>query len=177
MFWWTSLNGSDKFHQCIHRSIDTILSNRMFIYYRPINIVRLYIGIEKYHSRYYYITSCLNCHPIQFYPCHSALVVSGAPDLINVANTKLKKFGLMNSLLNKLIFSVLAWFFTNLIRTHCQKWTKFGYCFQGNYRRSEAKNVGSVCFMVREKIGLQTDGQTDRHGEYISVFYPIGKKR
>ena len=48
---------------------------------------------------------------------------------------------------------------------------------QGKYRRSDAENIGSVCFMVREKIGLPTDGRTDRHGEYISVFFSIGKKR
>ena len=35
-------------------------------------------------------------------------------------------------------------------------------CFQGKYRRSDSENIGSVCFMVREKIGLQTDRQTDR---------------
>ena len=46
-------------------------------------------------------------------------------------------------------------------------------CFQEKYRRSDAENFGSVCLMVREKIGLQADGQ----GEYISVFFPIGKKR
>ena len=34
-------------------------------------------------------------------------------------------------------------------------------CFQGKYRRSDAENIGSVCLMVREKIGLQTDGRTD----------------
>ena len=33
--------------------------------------------------------------------------------------------------------------------------------FQGKYRRSDAENIGSVCLMVREKIGLQTDGRTD----------------
>ena len=33
--------------------------------------------------------------------------------------------------------------------------------FQGKYRRSDAENIGSVCLMVREKIGLQTDRQTD----------------
>ena len=35
-------------------------------------------------------------------------------------------------------------------------------CFQRKYRRSDAENIGSVCLMVREKIGLHTDGQTDR---------------
>ena len=45
-------------------------------------------------------------------------------------------------------------------------------CFQGKYGRSDAENIGSVCLMVREKIGLQTD----EHGKYISVFFPIGKK-
>ena len=30
--------------------------------------------------------------------------------------------------------------------------------------------------MVREKIGLQTDGQTDGHGDNISVFFPMRKK-
>ena len=50
-------------------------------------------------------------------------------------------------------------------------------CFQGKYGRSDAENIGFVCLMVREKIGLQTDRRTDRHGEYISVFFPIGKKR
>ena len=35
-------------------------------------------------------------------------------------------------------------------------------CFQGKYRRSDAENIGFVCPMVREKIGLQTDGRTDR---------------
>ena len=35
-------------------------------------------------------------------------------------------------------------------------------CFQGKYRRSDAENVGSVCLMVREKIGLRTDRQTRR---------------
>ena len=49
--------------------------------------------------------------------------------------------------------------------------------FQGKYRRSNAENIGSVCLMVREKIGLQTDRQTDGHGDNISVFFPIGKKR
>ena len=34
-------------------------------------------------------------------------------------------------------------------------------CFQGKYRRSDAENIGSVCSMVREKIGLQTDRRTD----------------
>ena len=38
-------------------------------------------------------------------------------------------------------------------------------CFQEKYRRSDAENIGSVCLMVRKKIGLQsdrrTDGQTD----------------
>ena len=34
--------------------------------------------------------------------------------------------------------------------------------FQGKYRRSDAENIGSVCLMVREKIGLQTDRRTDR---------------
>ena len=34
--------------------------------------------------------------------------------------------------------------------------------FQGKYRRSDAENIGSVCLMVREKIGLQTDRQTRR---------------
>ena len=48
--------------------------------------------------------------------------------------------------------------------------------FQGKYRRSDAKNIGSVCLMVREKIGLQTDRQTDRHGDNISVFFPMRKK-
>ena len=33
--------------------------------------------------------------------------------------------------------------------------------FQGKYRRSDVENIGSMCFMVRQKIGLQTDGQTD----------------
>ena len=46
-------------------------------------------------------------------------------------------------------------------------------CFQGKYRRSDAENIGSVCLMVGEKIGLQTDG----HGDNISAFFPIGKKR
>ena len=44
------------------------------------------------------------------------------------------------------------------------------------YRWSNAENLGSVRFMVREKIHSHTDG----HGEYISVFYPIpneGKKK
>ena len=53
-------------------------------------------------------------------------------------------------------------------------------CFQGKYRRSDAENIGSVCLMVREKIGLQTDrqtdGQTDGHGDNISVFFPMRKK-
>ena len=53
----------------------------------------------------------------------------------------------------------------------CQKRTKFGL-FQGKYRRSDAENIGSVCLMVREKIGLQTD----RHGDNISVFFPMRKK-
>ena len=44
--------------------------------------------------------------------------------------------------------------------------------FQGKYRRSDAENIGSVCLMVREKIGLQTD----RHGDNISVFFPMRKK-
>ena len=30
--------------------------------------------------------------------------------------------------------------------------------------------------MVREKIGLQTDRQTDGHGDNISVFFPMRKK-
>ena len=34
--------------------------------------------------------------------------------------------------------------------------------FQEKYRRSDAGNIGFVCLMVREKIGLQTDGQMDR---------------
>ena len=34
-------------------------------------------------------------------------------------------------------------------------------CLQGKYRRSDAENIGSVCLTVREKIGLQTDRQTD----------------
>ena len=50
-------------------------------------------------------------------------------------------------------------------------------CFQGKYRRSDAENIGSVCLMVGEKIGLQTDRRTDGHGDNISVFFPIGKKR
>ena len=34
-------------------------------------------------------------------------------------------------------------------------------CFQHMYRRSDAETFGSVCLMVREKIGSQTDvGQT-----------------
>ena len=33
--------------------------------------------------------------------------------------------------------------------------------FQEKYRRSDGENIGSVCLMVREKIGLQTDGRTD----------------
>ena len=45
-------------------------------------------------------------------------------------------------------------------------------CFQGKYRRSDAGNIGSVCLMVREKIGLQTD----RHGDNIRVFFPMRKK-
>ena len=48
--------------------------------------------------------------------------------------------------------------------------------FQGKYRRSDAENIGSVCLMVREKIGLQTDGRTDGHGDNISVFFPMRKK-
>ena len=36
-------------------------------------------------------------------------------------------------------------------------------CFQHKYRRSDAKNLGSLCFMVHEKI--------DRHGENMSVFF------
>ena len=44
--------------------------------------------------------------------------------------------------------------------------------FQGKYRRNDAENIGSVCLMVREKIGLQTD----RHGDNISVFFPMRKK-
>ena len=43
-------------------------------------------------------------------------------------------------------------------------------CFQGNqgkYRRSDAENIGSVCLMVREKIGLQTDRRTDRRTRRI----------
>ena len=35
--------------------------------------------------------------------------------------------------------------------------------FQEKYRRSDGENIGSVCLMVREKIGLQTeDGRTGR---------------
>ena len=49
--------------------------------------------------------------------------------------------------------------------------------FQRKYRRSDAENIGSVCFMIREKIGLQIDRRTDGHGDNISVFFPIGKKR
>jgi len=52
--------------------------------------------------------------------------------------------------------------------------------FQEKYRRSDAENVGFVCLMVREKIGLQTDGRTDGrtdgHGDNISVFFPMRKK-
>ena len=48
--------------------------------------------------------------------------------------------------------------------------------FQGKYRRSDSENIGSVCLMVREKIGLQTDRQTDGHGDNISVFFPMRKK-
>ena len=46
-------------------------------------------------------------------------------------------------------------------------------CFQGKYRRSDAENIGSVCLMVREKIGLQTD----RHGDNISVFFPMSEEK
>ena len=35
-------------------------------------------------------------------------------------------------------------------------------CFQHMYRRGDAENFGSVCLMVREKIGLQTDRRTRR---------------
>ena len=43
------------------------------------------------------------------------------------------------------------------------------------YRWSNAENFGSVRLMVREKISSQTDRQTDGHGEYISVFFPMKK--
>ena len=45
-------------------------------------------------------------------------------------------------------------------------------CFQHTYRRSDAENLGSWCFMIHEKIDSQTDG----HGEYISVFFPPEEK-
>ena len=41
--------------------------------------------------------------------------------------------------------------------------------FQGKYRRSDAENIGSVCFMVREKIGLQTDRRTDGQTRRIHI--------
>ena len=44
--------------------------------------------------------------------------------------------------------------------------------FQGKYRRSNAENIGSVCLMVREKIGLhdgQTDRQTDRQTDDTAI--------
>ena len=34
-------------------------------------------------------------------------------------------------------------------------------CIQGKYRRSDAENLGSLCFIVLEKIDLQTDRRTD----------------
>ena len=44
-------------------------------------------------------------------------------------------------------------------------------CFQHMYRRCDANIFGSVRLVVREKISSQTDG----HGEYISVFFPMKK--
>ena len=43
--------------------------------------------------------------------------------------------------------------------------------FQHMYRQSDAENFSSVCLMVHEKIG----SQTDRHGDNISVFFPMKK--
>ena len=55
-------------------------------------------------------------------------------------------------------------------------------CFQGRYRWSDAENIGSVCLMShgsRENwfTDSQTDRRTDGHGDNISVFFPIEKKR
>ena len=49
-------------------------------------------------------------------------------------------------------------------------------CFQEKYSRSDAENLGSLCFIVHEKIDSQTDRQTDGHSENISVFFPMRKK-
>ena len=61
-------------------------------------------------------------------------------------------------------------FFLYFTPTHCRKLTKFGL-FPAYYRRGNSENFGSVCLMVCEKIGLQTD----RHGKYISIFFPMKK--
>ena len=82
------------------------------------------------------------------------------------------------TLWNILPYIVLPWFLPCNSEPSCQKRrTKFGlFPSHWKYRRSDAGNIGSVCLMVREKIGLQTDGRTDRHGEYISVFFSYRKK-
>ena len=49
-------------------------------------------------------------------------------------------------------------------------------CFQGKYSPSDAENLGSLFFIVHEKIDSQTDRQTDGHGKNISVFFLMRKK-
>ena len=46
-------------------------------------------------------------------------------------------------------------------------------CSQHKYKRSYAENLGSLCFMVYEKIESRTDGQTQL--TYKRLFF-LGKK-
>ena len=73
-----------------------------------------------------------------------------------------------------LIYMVFYHVIPNALSETNQFWT---VSRRSTYRRSDAGNLGSLCFIVHEKIDLQTDSQTDGHGENISVFFPRGKKR
>ena len=76
---------------------------------------------------------------------------------------------IMNTLFHKpCVGSVLAFFFQNKLQPIVGNEPNLD---SSQYRRSDADNFGSVCLVVRQKIDSQTDG----HGEYMSVFFPMKK--